>query len=120
MSSRVYSDYFQQLKGAAKKRYAEKLDMLGTLSDPYADVNTNPWSLDSASWPEVEYLDMYNYLISTPSPYTKKEMKAYKSLEGYKYFVDGWVGNVLVQHDTASALSEALGVAVVIVSVRHS
>ena len=94
--------------------------MLGTLSDPYADANTNPWSLDSASWPEVEYLDVYNYLISTPSPYTKKEMKAYKSLEGYKYFVDGWVGNVLVQHDTASALSKASGVAVVIVSVRHS
>ena len=47
-------------------------------------------------------------------------MKAYKTLEGYKYFVDGWVGNVLVQHDTTSALSEASGVAVVIASVRHT
>ena len=47
-------------------------------------------------------------------------MKAYKSLEGYKYFVDSWVENVLVQHDTTSALSEAPGVAVVTASVRHS
>ena len=74
--------------------------MIGVLCDPYAKKNQAPWSTESTTWPEVEYPDVYNYLVSTPSPYTKQEMKAYKSLEGYKYFVDGWVAKVLVQHGT--------------------
>ena len=47
-------------------------------------------------WPDVQYLDIYNYLIATPSPCTKEDMKAYKSLEGYRQFVDGWVSNINV------------------------
>ena len=40
------------------------------------------------------------------------------SLEGYKYFVDGWVEKVLVQHGGSTADGDE--VAVVIASVRHS
>ena len=53
-------------------------------------------SLEWQDWPEVQYPDIYNYLVATPSPYTMQELKAYKSLEGYRQFVDGWVSNITV------------------------
>ena len=53
-------------------------------------------TLEWQDWPEVQYPDIFNYLITTPSPYTMQELKAYNSLEGYKQFVDGWVSDVKV------------------------
>ena len=37
------------------------------------------------------YLDAYHYLIFTTSFKTKEEVWNYKSLDAYKYFIDGWV-----------------------------
>ena len=53
-------------------------------------------SVDWHDWPDVQYPDIHNYFIATPSGYTKEELKAYKSLEGYKYFLDGWVSDIIV------------------------
>ena len=64
--------------------------------------------MDRQLWLKVEYPDIYNYfintfdnyfdnyLLNTRCPYTKEKLKAYKSMEGYKYLVDGWVSKVLV------------------------
>ncbi len=71
------------------ERYREKLAILGDLIDPYLTMIGDQNSLEWQDWPEVQYPDIYNYLIATPSPYTKEDMKAYKSLEGYRQFVDG-------------------------------
>ena len=40
--------------------------------------------------PEVTYPDIVNYLVYTQSAYTLAELKAYKSLQGYNYFISGF------------------------------
>lgn len=71
--------------------------MLGGMQDPYLTINVV--SLEECIylliWPNVEYPDIYNHFITTPSGYTKQQLKAYKSLERYKYFVDNWVSDLL-------------------------
>ena len=103
--------YYQELTKEAQHRYNEKLDILH-VADPYT-FSHEQWSSDINSlWPEVEYPDIYNYLINTPSPYTKDELKAYKSLEGYKYSTDGWVDQV-----TSHAIDRGV---LMTARVRHS
>ena len=87
-----YSIYYQELTKEAQHQCNEKLDILH-VADPYT-FSHEQWSSDISLWPEVEYPDIYIYLINTPSPYTKDELKPYKSLEGYKYSTDGWVDQV--------------------------
>ena len=50
----------------------------------------------------MEYPDIFNYLVTTPSKYTKEDLKGYKSLEGYKLFVDGWITKMNAVCTTAS------------------
>lgn len=72
--------------------------MLGDIEDPYVKISGAASSrgsdLDQQQWPDVEYPDILNYLIATLSLYTQQQSKTYKSLEAYKYFVDGWIINV--------------------------
>ena len=49
------------------------------------------WSEDSTKWPSIEFGAIYVYLIDSPGPFTRDSMRAYKSLNAYEYFVDGWV-----------------------------
>ena len=35
-------------------------------------------------FPEIEYPDIYNFFVNTPSPHTREEMKAYKSCKSFK------------------------------------
>ena len=53
---------------------------------------------DMTKWPGVEFPDIVLYLIGTTGEYTRKKIKAYKSLEAYNYFTSGWVGTCFI-HD---------------------
>ena len=97
-AGKAFSTYYDGLEESAKSRYKEKLALLCGIRDPYLgiDLDQGESSLDWQNWPAVEYPDIFNYLITTPSPYTMQELKAYKSLEGYRQFIDGWVSNIHV------------------------
>lgn len=113
---RKFSEYYNQLEADAKKRYNEKLDIIGQVDDPYIFVSGLAIT-EAPSIPDIEYPDIYNFLINTPSPYTKEELKAYKSLEGYKYLLAGWVGNVSVHAVTRGDSDDKM---IIMAKVRHS
>lgn len=106
-----YSEYAKALKGPARTRYCEKIS--NTLGyDPY-NLNKSELSYDLEDLPGVEAIDITNYLVLQTSYYTASQMKAFKSLEAYNYFVSGWVNHL--------GSKEALnGCRLVFAQVNHS
>ena len=75
-------NYTSTLDNVSLKRYREKLTVNGmSIQDPYSLTN---WKSKLTLLPNIEYGDIYNYLINSPGIYTKESMRAYKSLDGYK------------------------------------
>lgn len=88
------SSYLSSLNYTAKKRYLEKLKKGGfNLEDPFS-IQDEKWSEDLSQWPELEFGDIYGYLIDTKGTYTKEKLRAYKSLDAYNYFFNGYVRTV--------------------------
>ena len=88
------SSYFSSLNYIAKKSYLEKLKKGGlNLEDPFS-IADDQWSEDLSQWPELEFGDIYGYLIDTEGTYTKDKLKAYKSLDAYNYYFNGYVRTV--------------------------
>ena len=58
----------------AKVRYSQKLIKNGLNIDPYS-ITSDQWSKELTNIPEVKWSDMFIYLVSTPSPYTREELK---------------------------------------------
>ena len=84
--------YINTLPAAEKRRYQLKLEVLYNTND--SDITTDPyqidhdeWNDDITLWPPVEFGEIYTYLIDTPGPFTREKMKAYKSLEAFKYYI---------------------------------
>ena len=95
----LFSKYYSELEGEAKSRYEQKVRMIG-LVDPYFLLENSPssssLSVEWYEWPDIAYVDIYNFLINTTSYCTHEQLKAYKSLDGYNFFVNGWVTNISV------------------------
>lgn len=77
-----------------KARYIEKLKLIGG-ADPY-DISVKSFYDDKKLLPVVTYMypDIVNYLLSSPSLYTKEDLKALKSLDAYNQALNGWVSDV--------------------------
>lgn len=93
-SARHFSEYCGSLKGAEKTRYKEKVELCGF--DPYSLKNSE-YNDDSTHLPCIEYPDIVNYLVLQTSWATKQEMKAYKSMDAYNFFISGWVNNLFTK-----------------------
>ncbi|CAC5403234.1 unnamed protein product [Mytilus coruscus] len=108
--AKVKEIYRDGLDTITKARYLDKLKGIGD-KDPY-EMQKSEFSADMAHWPEVTYPDIVNYLVYTQSAYTLNELKAYKSLQGYNYFISGFVQDI--GHTCINGKSVFLG------KVKHS
>ncbi|XP_018014535.1 uncharacterized protein LOC108671493 [Hyalella azteca] len=76
----------------ARDSYLRKLLDINDV-DPY-EVPAKQWCKDFASLPPISHGDLFNYFVFGVSQYTLQEFKAFKTLESYKQFVDGWVQEI--------------------------
>ena len=88
------SEYFNNLPASEKLRYQEKVKECGF--DPYC-VKISEFKEDFEALPCIEYPDIVNYLVLQTSWLSNSQMKAYKSLEAYNFFISGWVSSLLTK-----------------------
>ena len=86
--------YRDSLSAENREIYDAKLKFTAN-SDPYS-VSANFFAQSMAKWPEIEFPDIVNYLLFSTSNFRKEQVKAYKSLQAYQYFVAGWVRSIFV------------------------
>ena len=85
------SEYFSMLDYEAQKRYLKNLVIDGeTVPDPYG-IAKGLWLDDVTMWPNLEFGDIYTYLIDTKGSFTKDKLNVCKSLQAYNYFHNGYV-----------------------------
>ncbi|WAR29369.1 ING2-like protein [Mya arenaria] len=80
--------YRETLSAIEKARYLEKMKLIDN-KDPYEATFVKGFSDDKSLLPTISYPDIVNYLIFTPSPYSKDDLKAYKMQAQC-----GWVSEV--------------------------
>lgn len=77
------------LEPKVRDRYFQKVEICDGI-DPYC-LKKKDLSYEFADFPPVSFPDISNYLVLSTSFYTSKQMKAFKSMEAYNFFVCGWV-----------------------------
>lgn len=85
------SEFTSQVKAQEIERYIAKLDRL-IIAEPYNAPGVFFRSIETAredNFQILQYPDIYNYLINSPSSYSRDSLKAYKILEGYKWIQSG-------------------------------
>ncbi len=82
-------NYYDGLNEEMKVRYDLKIEMCNGC-DPYV-LKAKELSVDRSDFPEITLIDIGNYMVHSQSSFTKRSFKAYKSMEGYKFFESGFV-----------------------------
>ena len=86
----------QHSGGSKTDEHSLKLKSVGLDSDPY-DLPKNHWSTtDINMWPDINFGDIYMYLITSPGEYTQQSLQAWKSLDAWAFFKAGFVGEIKV------------------------
>ena len=93
------SDYIlETLNSNSVAQYRDKCKEIGNI-DPY-NIPTHKWkditTLLGGDLPDLRHSDIYQYLIHFKNRYNHKTLRVYRSLEAYKYFVAGWVSELLI------------------------
>ena len=76
----------------AKKRYLEKISLIGDI-DPYK-IDVSADLVVASDFPPIDACDIVLYLVLQTSFTTMKQFKARKSLKAYNQFTNGWVKDV--------------------------
>ncbi|XP_076137714.1 uncharacterized protein LOC143121217 [Alosa pseudoharengus] len=88
------SEYTSHFNSNDIELYIKKLNRLN-ITDPYNAPGVLFTSISAEKdVPDLQYPDIYNYLINFPSSFSGDSLKAYKSLEGYKWTQSGFVTNI--------------------------
>ena len=94
------TEFTIHLDDELQHRYTSKLSNLN-ITDPYRlpeALFTAVKDFDPDKLPDLQYPDIYNYLINFPSVFTGQSLRAYKSLESYRFRNSGFVNNPLLWH----------------------
>ena len=89
-------EYTSHFNSSEIRLYSTKLERLN-ISDPYNAPGVLFKSITSCSEddvPDLRYADIHSYLVSFPSVYSGDSLRAYKSLEAYKWCQSGFVNNI--------------------------
>ncbi|XP_065664036.1 uncharacterized protein LOC101237261 isoform X2 [Hydra vulgaris] len=86
-------DYQEKLSKEAAERYQNKLDLIGLKKCLYKFAS-DEWKDDPTEWPALAYHHVYQFLIKSPRIYSSEAMENFKSLDAYKFFIDGWVQTI--------------------------
>lgn len=57
--------YWKNLEINAQTRYQQKLNIIGLSECPY-DFPADSWINNPTEWPEIQWPDVYSYLVETP------------------------------------------------------
>jgi len=86
-------DYYNTLDSSHQELYDSKLSAAGVEMCIYR-MPEDSWCNNPRKWPQVEYGDIYSYLIDFPRLFSREKMKNYKSLGAHSYFQEGWVQTI--------------------------
>jgi len=96
----VFSEYAKSLESREKERYSQKSSVIGV---DLANITAKQFSPEYL--PPVEVSELLSCLVLETSLYTKKQFKAFKSLEAFNQMVSGFVTSVVGKVIAAASMS---------------
>ena len=110
VSGNKMSEYFECLQGHLRARYLDKLRMVGleAVDDPYSESKLSNFTDNLTFWPAVEYGHIFGYFMMRSGLYTQEQVLAWKQLDSYNCFQNGYVRMIVVCAVDNIQLLEAL------------